>query len=555
MKRFSLFLVLLMACFQMVKARQRNYDITNDISSNNPSIDIQTFIIDGSSQPPLVGAEIKGIDDNLILSRGFILSNDQESIQEDPESILQCDDNDHILGPISSYGRFDCSEYTGKQFSAKLRYLKSSTTYYVRSYLTTSTETKFGNVVSFTSQTFNRSSSNPGYANVWHAFSYNLFDLVSDEIIDPSTEGFYYSTNENPTLCRYQLGTSYNTCYKYKSQLNYKYWYYKYYSVTSHRLLTPLPTMTLLENGKMALASQDGATIYYSINGDGFRPELFTDVYLEPLTVSINDVVYCYAIDDENVPSMVNVYKVLDFEDGTYSTCSLVDGTPYSNPTAFDVNTFTYTRTFNNKNWQVLYLPVALDYNDWKDDFDMAEMWAVHVYDDDQDGVVDRNEMELVPVKTSTEANKVFFIRAKSTGTKVITKTNCTVEATVENTVDCSNTHYKFVITGNYDFVSGQTMFDNLYYAPVGGNWKRAENNVNALNPFRAYMQVLDRSNNAPVALAPTIHINLWDEEEENASALDNIKENQETEVIVESMHIGLRPGRYTINGRKIVVK
>lgn len=233
----------------------------------------------------------------------------------------------------------------------------------------------------------------------------------------------------------------------------------------------------------------------------------------------------------------------------------LVDGTPYSNPTSFDVNTFTYTRTFNNKNWQVLYLPVALDYNDWKDDFDMAEMWAVHVYDDDQDGVVDRNEMELIPVKTSTEANKVFFIRAKSTGTKVITKTNCTVEATVENTVDCSNTHYKFVITGNYDFVSGQTMFDNLYYAPVGGNWKRAENNVNALNPFRAYMQVLDRSNNAPVALARTIHIYLWDEEEENASALDNIKENQETEVIVESMHIGLRPGRYTINGRKIVVK
>lgn len=49
---------------------------------------------------------------------------------------------------------------------------------------------------------------------------------MTDEIIDPDKDGFYYSTNENPTNCSYQIGTSYNTCYKFKTQWNYYLWYY-----------------------------------------------------------------------------------------------------------------------------------------------------------------------------------------------------------------------------------------------------------------------------------------------------------------------------------------
>ena len=49
---------------------------------------------------------------------------------------------------------------------------------------------------------------------------------MTDEIIDPDKDGFYYSTNENPTNCSYQIGTSYNTCYKFKTKWNYYLWYY-----------------------------------------------------------------------------------------------------------------------------------------------------------------------------------------------------------------------------------------------------------------------------------------------------------------------------------------
>jgi hypothetical protein len=173
---------------------------------------------------------------------------------------------DEDLVSMDSY-IVDCTSIGKEQFWTTLRLLKPDKDYYVRSYVITSSDLCiYGNIVEIHSLNFSRwTSGHSDYANVWHAFEYTLFDLITDEIINPSN-GFYYSTNENPKTVKRQVGTGYNTCYKFATEWNYKLWYYhSRHSEESEQINPPLAS---LSNGKLFLEqnpldANKNITIYY----------------------------------------------------------------------------------------------------------------------------------------------------------------------------------------------------------------------------------------------------------------------------------------------------
>ena len=183
---------------------------------------------------------------------------------------------------------------------------------------------------------------------------------------------------------------------------------------------------------------------------------------------------------------------------GTSATeMNIVDGEIYDNDNKMDNINVIYTRTFNNTNWQALYVPFAMKYDDWKDDFDVAEINNFHEYDDNEDGKVDRTVLEILYVKEgSTLPNTPYLIRAKETGTKVISLVNTTLYAAEENSIDCSSVRTKYTFTGTYTGVSGEEMYDNGYYALAGGTLSQPSSANVSLGSFRWYLKPENRTGN-----------------------------------------------------------
>lgn len=175
---------------------------------------------------------------------------------------------------------------------------------------------------------------------------------------------------------------------------------------------------------------------------------------------------------------------------------SLEDGTTFYNDTKREDVDVTYTRTFNNTNWQALYVPFSMSYDDWKDDFDVAEINNFHEYDDDEDGTVDRTTLEVVYKKSgNTLPNTPYVIRAKQTGTKTISLDNTTLYPAEENSIDCSSVKTKYTFTGTYSGVSGEAMYGNGYYALAGGTLSQASSSSVFLGSFRWYLKSESRTN------------------------------------------------------------
>ena len=69
-----------------------------------------------------------------------------------------------------------------------------------------------------------------------------------------------------------------------------------------------------------------------------------------------------------------------------------------------DFDNLTYTRTFNNTNWQALYVPFEIPYENIKDDFEVAYINDTRQYDRDDDGYSD------IPLLNSTTVGfRSFF--------------------------------------------------------------------------------------------------------------------------------------------------
>lgn len=242
----------------------------------------------------------------------------------------------------------------------------------------------------------------------------------------------------------------------------------------------------------------------------------------------------------------------------------LMDGEPYTNNSQLNSRDISYTRTFNNTNWQALYIPFSMSYDDWKDDFDVAYINGIRQIDTNNDNFIDETIMDVYRIEEgSLIPNTPYLIRAKTTGEKTIFVSNATLYKAEENSIDCSTTIAKYTFTGTYKTISASTLIENEYYA-MGGGSVVVTDGESDLKPFRWYLKIEARSPIYNVAntsnAAKTITINVLGEEGE-ATGITQESQNDKTISRIYDLNgravneNALKPGMYIKNGKKFVIK
>lgn len=254
---------------------------------------------------------------------------------------------------------------------------------------------------------------------------------------------------------------------------------------------------------------------------------------------------------------------------------ALVDGEAYDNKKELAMDSITYTRTFNNTNWQALYVPFAMNYEDWSADFDVAKINDIHQFDINGDGDfsdegVDKTIMEMLIVNSgSLKPNHPYLIRAKAKGQKTITVKNAVLMPAQSKSIDCSSVEQKYVFTGTYNVIDGETMVAGKYYAMSGGSVKYTSSTANSLKPFRWYMQIQNRDGQV-IQDVSEVKVAVRGEDDWDATGIDEIDTEENIYTIysvdgrairsikattIEEATQGIASGMYIINGKKHFVK
>ena len=204
------------------------------------------------------------------------------------------------------------------------------------------------------------------------------------------------------------------------------------------------------------------------------------------------------------------------------SEITLEDGVEYENNTDEDMSQITYTRTLNNTEWNALYLPFEIPVSQLTDKYEVAYINAIHSYDEDDNGEIDRMSMEVIKLREGTlHANHPYLIKARTTAAKQmsITVENTTLYKAESRTLDCSSVYTKFEITGIYEKMTSAQLAG--CYALSGGSWKNLSSG-SSLNPFRLYLRVSSREG-SPVKLseAALARIGIHVQGEETATSVE----------------------------------
>lgn len=218
------------------------------------------------------------------------------------------------------------------------------------------------------------------------------------------------------------------------------------------------------------------------------------------------------------------------------------------------VRELAYTRNYTGT-WQSFYVPFAIKLSEINNDFDIAEINNIHQYDDDNNGVIDRTELEIIKLDSdeTLKANYPYFIKAKNTGVNTIKLQNAELVATKDFSIDCSSVKTKYVFTGTYNGVDGNEMYTNGYYGVSEGALKQAASADAGLGAYRWYMK--NESRNPEQESTRIIEIR---EVDGTTGITEYIKEESDEKYKVFDMYgkIVENPinGIYIINGKKVII-
>ena len=219
-----------------------------------------------------------------------------------------------------------------------------------------------------------------------------------------------------------------------------------------------------------------------------------------------------------------------------------------------------YTRDFKNTEWQALYLPFSLDYEDWKDDFEIAYINGIRQYDTKgDDGKIDETWLDVIKIKKGkTRTNYPYVIRAKKTGQASLIGNGSVPAADIS--IACSTTTDRYTFTGTYKNVDGSIMEANGYYAMGNGELIQSDGN-STLKPYRWYMDIYNIKHPYDWNWAKSIKINLIEDEESVATGVMELHAPKNTDNSVYDLNgrkmneDNLKPGLYIKNGKKVVIK
>lgn len=177
------------------------------------------------------------------------------------------------------------------------------------------------------------------------------------------------------------------------------------------------------------------------------------------------------------------------------NTYELTDGMASVNvPEDVRYTKITYTRDFIDTNWQILYLPLSISYEEWSQDFDVAKLNDIHQFDRNNDGEIDETALEVIMLKGgSTEPNTPYVIRAHEAGTKTITQTDATLYATTKIEHTLSNWDTYFTVKGTYRAIDAGSLDSNMLYN-IKENILQPGHDNDRLDAMRWYVMVTDRN-------------------------------------------------------------
>ncbi len=289
-----------------------------------------------------------------------------------------------------------------------------------------------------------------------------------------------------------------------------------------------------------------------SITFKGSTPPEFVDDVFHKINNSIP--VYVPANSIEAYKSVLGGWGLSDIK--ALPLIYLKDGEAYTQDSQIDGMEIYYTRKFST-NWEALYLPFSLKYEDWKDDFEIAYISSVRQKDNNDDGTIDETKLEFVKLKGgSTAPNTPYIIRAKSSGEKTLSVQNTTLYKAEKNSVECSTTTAKFTFTGTYKPISALQLITHGYYV-VNGSMLRIT--PTSLKPYHWYLTISSRNSGyAKYNAAKDITISVLGEDEATGISQMQMENRQSSVYDINGRKINensLKPGMYVKNGKKFVVK
>ena len=223
------------------------------------------------------------------------------------------------------------------------------------------------------------------------------------------------------------------------------------------------PAVLSIDSNGIYTAKSVGKATVMAISQDGSGQSAMCNVTVIPFVYAINDNVSSFAVNE---------------------------ATTYDNAT--------YTRTYTG-DWEALYVPFCLDVEAVGEDYDVAEIYNIHQYDENYDNNPDYTVLEIKKMTTGlTEPNTPYLIRAKHAGENTMTMTDATIYPTRINSLDCSSVHTQYTFTGSYET---STLSD--IYTIQDGELKLSEAPV---APFRWYMAASTRKG-TPAQLPARIKI------------------------------------------------
>lgn len=297
-----------------------------------------------------------------------------------------------------------------------------------------------------------------------------------------------------------------------------------------------------LKNVNIIFDCQKNVCAYYDIPVLDVQNECGIDIYNASQFYNNNNV----------HPKKEGYYRWAETMYRLMTEKTIIDGETYASENEEDFEKICYKRTFNNTDWQAWYVPFNIDRSMFADDFEVAYINNVHQWDDDDDGAIDRTEIECIKItEGELQANTPYMIKSKSVGEKTIVVENSTLYAAVEQEINCSSTKEKYTFTGTYKPLADTELVD--CYALSGGAWKLLEQG-SVLNPFRVYLKIENRENSA---LVPERVIDISIIGEGNSTAIDIVAPDESANVYYNLQGCRVNnptKGVYIFNGKLVSI-
>lgn len=242
-----------------------------------------------------------------------------------------------------------------------------------------------------------------------------------------------------------------------------------------------------------------------------------------------------------------------------FASLEFADATAYEALLKRTATELTYTRTFSEEQvgkWLPLYVPFGMQYSDWQEKYDVAELHNVHQYTD-EDGNLQSAQLEFIRLKegSSTVANTPYLIRAKVSGDIAITIANAVLaRANTPEETWCASTKLKYEFKGTYQPIAS---IAGKYYITADGSLVYDNVGV-SLNPQRWYMEVTDRNGNPAQAPASgaRMQIIVMDDDTDAIQTIDADTTSHAVIYDINGQRLAEpRQGLNIINGKKMILR